>query len=61
VLVDLLDRQLGLLAVLQIWRDLFLDVSLAFVVIHDNAWGRDEVDALERGCWSNGGGSVVFP
>jgi hypothetical protein len=61
VLVDLLDQQLGLLAVLQIWRDLFLDVSLAFVVIHDRAGGRGEVDALERGCWSGGGGSVVFP
>jgi hypothetical protein len=28
VLVDPSDRQRGLLAVLQIWRDLFLDVSL---------------------------------
>jgi hypothetical protein len=47
VLVDLLDRQLGLLAVLQIWQDLFLNVSLAFVVTHDNARGWGEVDALE--------------
>jgi hypothetical protein len=31
------DRQLGLLTFLQIWRDLFLGVSLAFVVIHSGA------------------------
>jgi hypothetical protein len=41
VLVELLDRQLGLLAGLQIWRDLFLVVSLAF------AGDRGEVVSLE--------------
>jgi hypothetical protein len=60
VLVDPLDRQRGLLTVHQIWRDLFLDVSLVFVVIHGDAGGRDEVDALEQGCCSGGGGSVVI-
>ncbi|KAK1615382.1 hypothetical protein QYE76_020899 [Lolium multiflorum] len=43
-------RRLGLLAVHQIWRDLFLDVSLAFVVVHDGAgagarwffWSEDD-------------------
>jgi hypothetical protein len=35
--VDPSDRQRGLLAVLQIWRDLFLDVSLVPVVIHGGA------------------------
>jgi hypothetical protein len=54
------DRQLNLLIVCQIWRDLFLGVSLAFVVIHGNAEGRDEVDALEQGGWSGGGGSGVI-
>jgi hypothetical protein len=29
-----------------------LDESLAFVVIHDNAWSRGHVNALEQGCWS---------
>jgi hypothetical protein len=47
VLVDLSGRQLGLLAVLQIWRDLFLDVSLAFVVVHDGTGDRGEVVLLE--------------
>ena len=37
------DWQLGLLAVLQIWRDQFLGVSLALVVIRDGASGRGEV------------------
>jgi hypothetical protein len=37
VLVISSDRQLGLLGALQIWRDLFLDVSLAFIVFHDGA------------------------
>jgi hypothetical protein len=60
VLVDPSDRQRGLLAVHQIWRDLFLDVSLVFVVIDGDAGGRGEVDALEQGCWSRGGGSVVI-
>jgi hypothetical protein len=49
VFVDPSDRQLGLLVVLQIWRDLFLVVSLAF------AGGRGEVISLEQGCWSRGG------
>jgi hypothetical protein len=44
VVVDLSDRRLGLLSVLQIWQDPFLDVSLAFVV----RWG--EVISLEQGC-----------
>jgi hypothetical protein len=46
---------------LHIWRDLFLGVSLAFVVIHNGAGGRGEVDALEKECWSEGGGSIVIP
>jgi hypothetical protein len=33
VLLDPSDRQHGLLAVLQIWRDLFLDVSLSFSAV----------------------------
>jgi hypothetical protein len=61
VLVELFDRQLGLVIILQIWRDLFLDMSLAFIVIDDSAGGQGEVDDLERECWSGGGGSVVFP
>jgi hypothetical protein len=61
VLVDPLDQKHGLLAVLQIWRDLFLDVSLVPVVIHSGARGQGEVGALEHGCWSGGGGSVVIP
>jgi hypothetical protein len=44
VLVDLSDQRLGLLSVLQIWRGLFLDVSLAFVV------SQGEVVSLEQGC-----------
>jgi hypothetical protein len=40
VLVDPSDRWLGLLAFLLIWRDLFLCVSLVFVVIHIGAGGR---------------------
>jgi hypothetical protein len=61
VLVDPLDRQRGLLAVLQIWQDLFVDVSLVHVVIHGGARGWGEVGALEHGCWSGGGGSIVIP
>jgi hypothetical protein len=61
VLVDLSDRQCGLLAVHQIWRELFLGVSLASIVSCGGAGGRGEVGALERGCWSGGGGSVVIP
>jgi hypothetical protein len=41
-----INWQLGLLAILQIWQDLFLGVSLAY------AGGRGEVVSLERGCWS---------
>jgi hypothetical protein len=44
---------------LQIWQDLFLDVSVAFVVIRGDAGGRGEMDALEQGCWSGGGGSIA--
>jgi hypothetical protein len=36
VLFDPLDRQLDLLVVLQIWRDLFVGVLLAFDVIRDD-------------------------
>jgi hypothetical protein len=54
VLVDISDRQLGLLVVLQIWRDLFLGVSLAF------ADGRGEVVSLEQRYWSGGGGFTVL-
>jgi uncharacterized membrane protein len=45
---------LGLLVVLQIWRDLFLGVSLAF------AGGRGEVVSMEQGCWSGGGISTIL-
>jgi hypothetical protein len=55
------DRHLGPLVILQIWLDLFLDVSLTLLVIHDNIGGRGEVDALEQGCWCGGGGSIVSP
>jgi hypothetical protein len=48
------DRQLDLLAVLQIWQDLFLGMLLAY------AGGRGKVVLLERGCWSRGGGSAVL-
>jgi hypothetical protein len=50
VLADFLDRRLGFLTILQIWRDQFLGVSLTFVVIHGGAGGWDEVDSPERGC-----------
>jgi hypothetical protein len=40
VLVDASDQWLGILAFVQIWRDLFVDVSLPFVVIHDAAGAR---------------------
>jgi hypothetical protein len=36
-------------------------VSLVPVVIHDGVGGRGEVGALEHGCWSGGGGSIVIP
>jgi hypothetical protein len=49
------------LAALQIWRDLFLDGSLAFIVFHDDAGDRGEVDALERVSWSGGDASIVVP
>jgi hypothetical protein len=55
-----LDRQFGLLTFLQIWLDLFLGVSLAFIFIHDGTRGRGEVDSLERGCWSGVGGFVII-
>jgi hypothetical protein len=32
VLVDYSDRELGLIVFLRIWRDQFLDISLAFVL-----------------------------
>jgi hypothetical protein len=35
--------------------------SLAVVVFYGNAGDRGEAGGLERGCWSRGGGSVVFP
>jgi hypothetical protein len=54
VLVDLSDWQPGLLTVLQMWWDLFLDVSPAF------AGGQDEVVSLEWGCWSGDGWSIVL-
>jgi hypothetical protein len=37
---------------------MFLDVSLAFVIIRGGAGGRGEMDALEQGCWSGGGGTT---
>jgi hypothetical protein len=49
------DGQLSLLAILQIWRDTFLGLSLAYA----GGWG--EVVSLERGCWSRGGGSAILP
>jgi hypothetical protein len=54
VLFDPSDRQLGLLAILQIWRDLFLGVSLAYA----GGWGK--MISPERGCWSGGGGFAVL-
>jgi hypothetical protein len=48
VLVGPSDRQRDLLTVLQIYRDLFLDVSLASVVFCGGAVGRGEVGALEE-------------
>jgi hypothetical protein len=60
VLIGPSDRQLGLLAGLQIWRDQFLGMSLAFMVIRDGAGGRVEVVLLERGCLFGGGGFVVL-
>jgi hypothetical protein len=54
VLVEVLDRQLGVLAGLHIWRDMFLVVSLTFA----GGWG--EVVSLEREYWSGGGGYVVL-
>jgi hypothetical protein len=47
VLTDPTDRQLGLLAGLQIWQDQFLGVSLAFVVLRDGAGGWGEVILLD--------------
>jgi hypothetical protein len=61
VLVDHLDRQRGLLTVHQIWRDLFLYMSLASVVIYGTAGGQGKMDALERGCWSEDAESVIIP
>jgi hypothetical protein len=37
VLVELLDQKRGLLAIHQIWRDLFLDVILVSVIIYGGA------------------------
>jgi hypothetical protein len=61
MLVDLAGRRLGLLVALQILRDLFLDMSLAFVVAHDGAGDRGEVDALKQGCWFGGSEFAVIP
>jgi hypothetical protein len=36
-------------------------MSPTCVVIHSGAGGRGAVDALERRCWSEGGGSIVIP
>jgi hypothetical protein len=47
------DRQLGLLASLQIWRDMFLG-ALAY------AGCQGEMVSLERECWSGSGGSIVL-
>jgi hypothetical protein len=55
------NQQLGLLVVHYIWRDLFLDVSLAFIVIHGGARGQGEVDALKQGGWFGGGGFIDIP
>jgi hypothetical protein len=54
------DRQLGLLAGFHIWRDQFLGVSLAFVVICDGTGGQGKVVLLERGCWFKSGEFVVL-
>ena len=37
------------------------DVSLAFVVTRGGVAGQGEVDALEQGFWSEGGGYVFLP
>jgi hypothetical protein len=60
-LFDPSDRQYGLLVVHQIWQDLFLDVSLVFIVIHGGARGRGEVDTREQGCWSGAVDLSLFP
>jgi hypothetical protein len=54
------DRYLGLLVILQIWRDHFLGVSLAFVVFGNNDGGRGEVFFLEQRCSYRGGGYAVL-
>jgi hypothetical protein len=52
--------ELGLLNVLRIRRDLFLGVSISFVVTRDECGDRSKVDLLERRCWSGDGGYVVL-
>jgi hypothetical protein len=51
VLVDLSGRQVGLLTGLQIWRDLFFDVSLVLVVVHDGAGALAELLWGQTGPW----------
>jgi hypothetical protein len=59
---DPLDWLLGLLVVLRIWRDQFLSVSLAFAVSYGGVRCQGEVEALERGfCSEGGGGYVILP
>jgi hypothetical protein len=38
-----------------------MSVSPVFIIIYDDVGGRGEVDALEQGCWSEGGGFAVLP
>jgi hypothetical protein len=40
---------------------MFLDVSLTLVVTHSSVGDHGKVDALDRGCWFGGGGSIVIP
>jgi hypothetical protein len=62
MLIDHSDRYLGLLIVLKIWRDRFIGVSLAFVVIHDDTeagarwffWSKDVgPDVVDRSFFPN--------
>jgi hypothetical protein len=61
VLIGPSDQQLGLLAGLQMWRDQFLGVLLAFVIIRDGAGSLGEVILMDQVCWIGDGGFVVFP
>jgi hypothetical protein len=54
----LLEAQLGLLAGVQIWRDQFFDMSLAFIIIRDDVGSWGDVVSLE---WDVGPEVVDLP